>query len=127
MNKVRLYPQLELLNTWAIDRTRFSPDATEPPLCLRCGRPLNPVLSRNGHSRYIDVRICDTCGTDEAFSDALGFPKRFFLWDAVENQRLKIPSDDDAWLLKSACPFYQIYLETSEDQLGHKSPRTELA
>lgn len=39
MNKVRLYPQLELLNTWAIDRTRFSPDATEPPLCLRCGRP----------------------------------------------------------------------------------------
>ena len=48
MNKVRLYPQLELLNTWAIDRTRFSPDATEPPLCLRCGRPLNPVLSRNG-------------------------------------------------------------------------------
>ena len=38
MNKVRLYPQLELLNTWAIDRTRFSPDATEPPLCLRCGR-----------------------------------------------------------------------------------------
>lgn len=40
MNKVRLYPQLELLNTWAIDRTRFSPDASEPPLCLRCGRPL---------------------------------------------------------------------------------------
>ena len=105
MNKVRLYPQHELLNTWAIDRTRFSPDATEPPLCLRCGRPLNPVLSRNGHSRYIDVRICDTCGTDEAFSDALGFPKRFILWDAVENQRLKVPSDDDAWVLKSDCPF----------------------
>ena len=45
MNKVRIYPQLELLNTWAIDRTRFNPDATEPPLCLRCGRPENGVLS----------------------------------------------------------------------------------
>lgn len=127
MNKVRLYPQLELLNTWAIDRTRFSPDATEPPLCLRCGRPLNPVLAYNALSRHIDVHICDTCGTDEALSDALGFPKRFILWDAVENQRLKVPTDDGAWHLKSECPFYQIYLETSEDLLGHKSPRTEFA
>ena len=102
MNKVRLYPQLELLNTWAIDRTRFSPDATNPPLCLRCGRPLNPVLAYNALSRHIDVHICDTCGTDEALSD-------------------------ETWALKPLCSFDQIYLNTSEDLLGHKSPRTELA
>lgn len=127
MNKIRLYPQLELLNTWAIDRTRFSPEANEPPLCLRCGKPLRPVLAHNALSRHIDVYICSTCGTDEALNDALGYPKRFILWDAVENQRLKVPVDDEAWVLKPLCSFDQIYLNTSEDLLGHKSPRSEFA
>lgn len=127
MNKVRIYPQLELLNTWAIDRTRFNPDATEPPLCLRCGRPLHPVLSRNGHSRYIDVRICDDCDMDETWGAAMGRTKYFINWDAVTEHRLKVPADDEAWIIKSICPFDQIYLETSKDELGHKSPRTEVA
>ena len=117
----------ELLNTWAIDRTRFNPDATEPPLCLRCGRPLHPVLSRNGHSRYIDVRICDDCDMDETWGAAMGRTKYFINWDAVTEHRLKVPADDNAWIIKSICPFDQIYLETSKDELGHKSPRTEVA
>lgn len=108
MKEIRIYPKLELLNTWAIDRTRFSPDATKPPLCLRCGQPLAPVLTQNALSRHADVYICDACGTDEALCDAIGFPKRFILWDAVENQRLKAPADDDAWLLKPLCSFDQI-------------------
>ena len=45
MKEIRIYPKPELLNTWAIDRTRFSPDATKPPLCLRCGQPLAPSIS----------------------------------------------------------------------------------
>ena len=127
MKEIRIYPKLELLNTWAIDRTRFSPDATKPPLCLRCGQPLAPALAQNALSRHADVYICDACGTDEALCDAIGFPKRFILWDAVENQRLKAPADDDAWLLKPLCSFDQIYLDATEDQMGRKSPRTELA
>ena len=35
--------------------------------------------------------------------------------------------DDDAWLLKPLCSFDQIYLDATEDQMGRKSPRTELA
>ena len=127
MKEIRIYPKLELLNTWAIDRTRFSPDATKPPLCLRCGQPLAPALAQNALSRHADVYICGACGTDEALCDAIGFPKRFILWDAVENQRLKAPADDDAWLLKPLSSFDQIYLDATEDQMGRKSPRTELA
>ena len=57
----------------------------------------------------------------------MGRTKYFINWDAVTEHRLKVPADDDAWIIKSICPFDQIYLETSEDQLGHKSPKTELA
>ena len=78
MKEIRIYPKLELLNTWAIDRTRFSPDATKPPLCLRCGQPLAPVLAQNALSRHADVYICDACGTDEALCDAIGFPSGLF-------------------------------------------------
>lgn len=126
MKEMRIYPKLELLNTWAIDRTRFCPDATKPPLCLRCGQPLSPVLAHNALSRYVDVYICDACGTDEALCDAIRMPKRFINWDAVRRGRLKVPSDDDAWVLTPTCSFYHIYLDNCEDQMGYKSPKTEL-
>lgn len=127
MKQIRLHPQLELLNTWAIDRTRFSPDATKPPLCLRCGQPLSPILSHNALSRYADVHICAACGMDEAMGDATQTPKRFINWAAVAEHWLKAPAENVAWVLQPTCPFSEIYLDTSVDQLGHKSPGTELA
>ena len=123
----RLYPQLELLNTWAIDRTRFSPDATKPPLCLRCGQPLSPVLSHNALSRYADVHICAACGMNEAMGDATQTQKRFLNWAAVAEHWLKAPAENDAWVVQPTCPFFEIYLDTSVNQLGHKSPKMELA
>ena len=57
MSPIQIRSKLDLLNTWAIDRTRFSPDASRPPACLRCGRPLDPVLGHNALSRYADVYI----------------------------------------------------------------------
>ena len=127
MKTIQIYPKYELLNTWAIDRTRFTPDATKPPLCLRCGKPLSPVLAYNALSRYADVHICDACGTDEAIRDAMCMPMRLVEWDAVKQQRLKIPAYEDIWVLTPRCSFYPIYLNTSEDNMGRKSPVTELA
>lgn len=98
MKQNRLHPQLELLNTWAIDHTRFSPDATKPPLCLRCGQPLSPILSHNALSRYEDVHICAVCGMDEAIGDATQAQKRFINWAAVAKRWLKAPAENDQFM-----------------------------
>lgn len=47
MKPIQIQSKLDLLNTWAIDRTCFSPDASRPPACLRCGQSLDPVLAHN--------------------------------------------------------------------------------
>ena len=126
MKEIRIYPKLELLNTWAIDRTRFSPDATKPPLCLRCGQPLalsSPRMPSAGTRMSISAT---PVGQTRPCVMRLAFRSGLFS-GAVENQRLKAPADDDAWLLKPLCSFDQIYLDATEDQMGRKSPRTELA
>lgn len=43
--------------------------------CPRCGQYLmNNNLYRNALSRYADIYICDSCGSDEAFNDFLDRP-----------------------------------------------------
>lgn len=127
MNEIRFYPHFELLNTWAIDRTRFSPDATKAPLCLRCGQPLHPVLAYNALSRYADVYVCEACGMDEALRDAAGQPMPFSEWYAAKQGRLKDITPEDSWVLTPVCSFEHIFKDRNLDEEGRLSPKTEFA
>ena len=126
MKPIQIQSKLDLLNTWAIDRTCFSPDASRPPACLRCGQSLDPVLAHNALSRNVDVYICTSCGTDEAIRDMEGRPKPLDCWQAVKSGRMKAPSYEDFQLLSPCCGFPEIFQEMSVDPYGHKAPRCEL-
>ena len=80
-----------LAHTWINDRTRFSPDASKPPLCLRCGQPLHLCLAVNATSCYADVHICEVCGMDEALRDMRGAPLPLAAWDVVVSGAAEIP------------------------------------
>lgn len=69
----------------------FPPMLPRPPACLRCGQSLDPVLAHNALSRYVDVYICTSCGTDEAIRDMEGRPKPLDCWQAVKSGRMKAP------------------------------------
>ena len=68
--KIRIYPKSLLETVWQQDKLLFTPEAEQPPLCLRCGQPLDRRLVINALSRYADVHICEACGMDEALRDA---------------------------------------------------------
>ena len=55
--KIRIYPQSLLETVWQQDKLLFTPEAAQPPLCLRCGQPLDRRLVINALSRYADVHI----------------------------------------------------------------------
>jgi hypothetical protein len=110
--KIRIYPKLELAQLWANDCTKFAPDAVSPPLCPRCGRPLNERLSLNAWSRYADIYICNNCGMDEAMQDYRGAPLPLSEWAAVKADRLKEVPDDDSWILTPECTFSQVFQNT---------------
>ena len=55
--KIRIYPQSLLETVWQQDKLLFTPEAEQPPLCLRCGQPLDSRLVINALSRYADVHI----------------------------------------------------------------------
>ena len=46
--KIRIYPQSLLETVWQQDKLLFTPEAAQPPLCLRCGQPLDRRLVING-------------------------------------------------------------------------------
>lgn len=60
--KIRIYPKSLLETMWQQDKLLFTPEAEQPPLCLRCGQPLDCRLVINALSRYADVHICEACG-----------------------------------------------------------------
>ena len=68
--KIHIYPKSMLETVWQQDKLLFTPEAEQPPLCLRCGQPLDHRLVINALSRYADVHICEACGMDEALRDA---------------------------------------------------------
>lgn len=128
MKNIRLFPALELAHTWAIDRTRFSPDASKPPLCLRSGRPLHPHLPVNATSRYADVHICEACGMDEALRDMRGDPRPLVTWDVVVSGRLKCPKSDDSVILNPFLLFSQVFHNMATDpDAGMDRPVSEYA
>ena len=84
------------------------------------------MLAHNALSRYVDVYICTSCGTDEAIRDMEGRPKPLDCWQAVKSGRMKAPSYEDFQLLSPCCGFPEIFQEMSVDPYGHKAPRCEL-
>ena len=71
--KIRIYPKSLLETVWQQDKLLFTPEAEQPPLCLRCGQPLDRRLVINALSRYADVHICEACGIEQQtdFEDPL--------------------------------------------------------
>ena len=94
---------------WQKDKKCFAPDAEFPPLCLRCGKPLNQRLIVNALSRYADVYICENCGMDEALRDACGRGLPMWEWCAFSCGRAaNIHCDGPT--LTTACSFNHIYM-----------------
>lgn len=48
--------------------------------CPRCGLETLWKPTRNALSRYLDVYVCDTCGTHEALSTIIGVKEHFEDW-----------------------------------------------
>ena len=83
--KIHIYPKSMLETVWQQDKLLFTPEAEQPPLCLRCGQPLDHRLVIDALSRYADVHICEACGIDEALRDANRCPLPLTEWAAVKN------------------------------------------
>ena len=43
--KIRIYPKSLLETMWQQDKLLFTPEAEQPPLCLRCGQPKSATPS----------------------------------------------------------------------------------
>lgn len=83
--KTQITLKTRLEAAWNADEKLFSPDAEQPPACLRCGKPLHSRLVINALSRYAQVHICSDCGMDEALRDVYGFPLPLSEWSAVKH------------------------------------------
>lgn len=60
-----------------------------PRRCPRCGKlAMDPEdIHRNALSRYADVMICDSCGTDEAMRDFVGEVLPISEWHIVKHPK----------------------------------------
>lgn len=105
--KINTYRTI-LEQIWEEDKKFFALQAEFPPLCLRCGKPVNRQLVVNALSRYADVHICEGCGMDEALRDACGQVLPLWEWYAFSCGRdLNLHSDGP--VLTTACGFSHIY------------------
>lgn len=87
--EIDVFPRSLLERAWQTDKRRFCPIAAEPPLCLRCGRPLAPRLSENLPSCRADVHICRACGREERRRGGVWEPAPLTAWHAVRTGRLE--------------------------------------
>lgn len=107
--KIRIYPKSLLEAVWLQDKLLFTPEAEQPPLCLRCGQSLNHRLMVNALSRYADVHICEACGMDEALRDANHCPLPLEEWAAVKNGLTENLPDCEEALLTTVCSFENLF------------------
>lgn len=107
--KIRIYPKSLLETMWQQDKLLFTPEAEQPPLCLRCGQPLDCRLVINALSRYADVHICEACGMDEALRDANRCPLPLTEWAAVKNGLSQQQTDFENPLLTTSCTFEDLF------------------
>ena len=111
--KIRIYPKSLLETVWQQDKLLFTPEAEQPPLCLRCGQPLDRRLVINALSRYADVHICEACGMDEALRDANRCPLPLTEWAAVKNGLSQQQTDFEDPLLTTSCTFEYLFQQGS--------------
>lgn len=105
---IYVYPKSFLEQMWQEDRKQFAPDAENPPLCLRCGKPLHSHLVINALSRHADVHICEACGMDEAMRDAFDDVLPLREWYGVTCDRtVELPKEGTA--LTADCTFSHIF------------------
>ena len=107
--RITIFPKWELEQKWAEDRKHFSVEAENPPVCLRCGKPLAKHLSDNALSRYADVMVCDCCGSDEAMRDFGGAPLPLREWRAAKDGRLDSMHTEGQVPVKPDCAFSDIF------------------
>lgn len=106
--KINTYRTI-LEQMWQKDKKCFAPDAEFPPLCLRCGKPLNRRLVVNALSRYADVHICEDCGMDEALRDACGQVLPMWEWCVFLCGRVA-DFHCDGPALTTVCNFNHVYV-----------------
>lgn len=107
--KILFYPKHMLEAIWCEDKKAFAPDVKEPPMCLRCGTPLNRCLIVNSLSRYADIYICKSCGADEAMRDAFGEPLPLMKWAGLSDPRKKnFLKNESSVFLTPVCTFQEI-------------------
>ena len=111
--KIHIYPKSMLETVWQQDKLLFTPEAEQPPLCLRCGQPLDHRLVINALSRYADVHICEACGMDEALRDANRCPLPLTEWAAVKNGLSQQQTDFEDPLLTTSCTFEDLFQQGS--------------
>ena len=111
--KIRIYPKSLLETMWQQDKLLFTPEAEQPPLCLRCGQPLDCRLVINALSRYADVHICEACGMDEALRDANRCPLPLTEWAAVKNGLSQQQTNFEDLLLTTSCAFEDLFQQGS--------------
>lgn len=105
---IGIYPKCLLEQLWQVDKKRFAHNAETPPVCLRCGKPLEHRLALNAKSRQVDVYVCDECGTDETMRAIIGEPLPLREWYAVTSERVGLFSPEGVTLVP-ICAFEQIF------------------
>lgn len=126
--KIDVYPRSLLEQMWQEDKILFAPDAEDPPLCLRCGNPLDKRLVVNALSRHADAYICGPCGTDEALRDACDQVLPIQDWHALSSGRkIKVSQVNPA--LTTVCNFRHVFEEPKKifPSSGVEHPISELA
>ena len=108
--KITIFPKTELEAKWAEDKKLYSPDADDPPMCLRCGRKLDKHLAANALSRYANVVVCsECCGTDEAMRDYTGNQMSLCDWYAVRQGLVQSFHPAGGAVLTPICSFKSIF------------------
>ena len=121
---IRSYPRTLIEAAWRDHRKLFSPDAENPPICMRCGNPLDGHLAENSLSRYTNAYICSQCGTEEALLDAYGEPLPLYKWHAMTHGCLKDDSLNQNAILTPFCSFEHILANTVSTSM-HATPHPE--
>lgn len=106
---IEVYPRHSLEMKWAVNRNLYTPDAKSPPLCLRCGSPMNGRLAENALSRHCDVMICCRCGRDEALRDFSGNVLPLTEWYVVKQGFVQPVQPEGGAVLRKDCVFQHIF------------------
>ena len=112
---IKLFPKAQLESLWNKTKANYIYGVEPPPLCLRCGQPLCSELASNARSRYIDVSICSSCGTDEALRDAQGQLFPLLDWQAVKNGLPELDIKGPLILLTPVCSFPKVFEQTKKE------------